>query len=104
MGLWQPGTALPWRVVRLPASSLARSLKLKTRSIAAAEDSQDLGTTKRVRAGKKRRIMIRKKHVVETRAAEMEKEKRARRNREKRLKKREKNRKLKGLDAEKELA
>jgi hypothetical protein len=91
-------------VVPLPASSSARSLKLKTISIVAAEESQDLGTRKRVRAGKKRRITIRKKHAVKTRAAEMEKEKRARRNREKKLKKREKNRKLKGLDAEKELA
>lgn len=91
-------------MVRFPASSLTRSLKLETISIAATEERQDFGTRKRVRAGKKRRITIRRKHVVETSAAEMEKKKRARRNREKKLKKREKNRKLKGLGAEKELA
>jgi hypothetical protein len=91
-------------VIQLPASSLARSLKLKTLSTGMVAESRDIGTRKRVRAGKKRRLAIRNKHAMEARAAETDKEKRARRNREKKLKKREKNRKLKGLDAEKESA
>ncbi|ERF74577.1 hypothetical protein EPUS_00707 [Endocarpon pusillum Z07020] len=91
----EPGAALPWRGIRVPASSLAQSLKtLPTRA-----ESRDNGTQRRARAGKKRRIAMRKKHAAEVRAAETEKEKRARKNREKKLKKREKNRQVKELVA-----
>ena len=82
-------------MIRIPASSLAQSLK----TLPARAERQDGGIKKRVRAGKKRRIAMRKKHVGEVRAAETEKEKRARRNREKKLKKREKNRQVKELAA-----
>ncbi|KAF7505488.1 hypothetical protein GJ744_000735 [Endocarpon pusillum] len=90
-----PGAALPWRVIRVPASSLAQSLKTSpTRA-----ESRDGRTQRRARAGKKRRIAMRKKHAAEVRAAETEKEKRARKNREKKVKKREKNRQIKELVA-----
>ena len=79
-------------MIRIAASSLARSLKAPPAII----ESQERGARKRVRAGKRRRIAVRKKHPIQERAAEWEKEKRARKNREKKLKKRQKNRKMKG--------
>jgi hypothetical protein len=88
----QPGAALPWRVIHIPASGLAESLK---KTLPGTSESQRSEARRRVRAGKKRRIASRKKHAVEARAAETDKMKKARKNREKKLKKREKNRNLK---------
>lgn len=80
-------------MIRVPASSLAKSLKTFTSPTVA--EGRDSGMKRRLRAGKKRRIAMRKKHLLEVQAAETEKEKRARKNREKKLKKREKNRQIK---------
>jgi Fungal protein of unknown function (DUF2011) len=92
----QPGAALPWRVIHIPASGLARSL----RTLPATSESPGSGARRRVRAGKKRRIAGRKKNTAVARAAETEKEKKTRKNREKKLKKREKNRNLKAQGLE----
>jgi Fungal protein of unknown function (DUF2011) len=92
----QPGAALPWRVIHIPASGLARSL----RTLPATSESPGSGAKRKVRAGKKRRIASRKKNTAVARAAEAEKEKKTRKNREKKLKKREKNRNLKAQGLE----
>ena len=89
---YQPGCALPWRVIAITASA-ARSSSGLVANIAKT-------STNRTRMGKKRRIILRKKLAL-VRAQEaarsmtaaereaVEREKRTKRNREKKVKKKE---------------
>lgn len=93
----QPGTSLPWRVIRI------KQLPTKKTKTTSSPTSQEIRSTTitnqkpRARPNKKRRIYLRRRHAIELRATETEQERKTRKNKEKKIRKREKRREAKKI-------